>query len=470
MITFIHKLGHRSGHTRLAVGVGLAAVWVAVHPSLAQVSTTATVDTSVLGAALNPAGLTITSVTIHNGVAGQFGTYNNFERLPVTIRPGIVLSSGDVTDLTPILGASEPGYDPASPPGKVNTQMNAEPVTGGTPEFDDFGSHSGNIENFNGSYDVAALRVDFSLEDDSSVKFDFLFGSVEFPFWTSQFTDSFLVFLDGTSRADQITLDFAGNAVQVGSSFAGLETTTDQNTAFSDPHAVIHHLTTTSPVIGGGDHYLIFEVGDVNDHILDSAVFISNLRAEAGPAGTHETEDPPYADCPRITAQPVDSGACAGGAASYSVAAVGAGTLSYEWQVRTASETWASLASGPVLLPCGGVAQATDPTNATTVVSITPCPGVDSYRVRCRVSNACGDVTSQRAIFTISAACCDSIDFNHDTLFPDTADIDDFLTVFSGGGCSTGTCGDIDFNNDGLFPDTADIDALLRVFSGGPCG
>ncbi|MFO0832889.1 MAG: LamG-like jellyroll fold domain-containing protein [Phycisphaerales bacterium] len=64
---------------------------------------------------------------------------------------------------------------------------------------------------------------------------------------------------------------------------------------------------------------------------------------------------------------------------------------------------------------------------------------------------------------------CDPTDFNHDGLFPDTADIDDFLSVFSGGPCSTGTCGDIDFNNDGLFPDTADIDALLSVFSGGPC-
>ena len=64
---------------------------------------------------------------------------------------------------------------------------------------------------------------------------------------------------------------------------------------------------------------------------------------------------------------------------------------------------------------------------------------------------------------------CDPIDFNNDGLFPDTADIEDFLSVFSGGPCSTGTCGDIDFNNDGLFPDTLDIDALLSVFSGGPC-
>jgi hypothetical protein len=30
-------------------------------------------------------------------------------------------------------------------------------------------------------------------------------------------------------------------------------------------------------------------------------------------------------------------------------------------------------------------------------------------------------------------------------------------------------CNDIDFNNDGLFPDTLDIDAYLSVFSGGPC-
>ncbi len=64
---------------------------------------------------------------------------------------------------------------------------------------------------------------------------------------------------------------------------------------------------------------------------------------------------------------------------------------------------------------------------------------------------------------------CDPIDFNLDGLFPDTADIDDYLSVFSGGPCSTGTCGDIDFNNDGLFPDTLDIDSLLSVFSGGPC-
>ncbi len=75
-------------------------------------------------------------------------------------------------------------------------------------------------------------------------------------------------------------------------------------------------------------------------------------------------------------------------------------------------------------------------------------------------------------VFCGSAGCpgpCDSIDYNRDGLFPDTADIDDFLSVFSGGPCSSGACADVDFNNDGLFPDTEDLGTLLTVFSGGPC-
>ncbi len=64
---------------------------------------------------------------------------------------------------------------------------------------------------------------------------------------------------------------------------------------------------------------------------------------------------------------------------------------------------------------------------------------------------------------------CDTIDFNGDGLFPDTDDISQFILVFGGGACPTGTCGDIDYNNDGLFPDTLDISALISVFGGGDC-
>lgn len=260
--------------------------------ALGSVTTTPTTDTSALGDALGASGgLTIDNVEILNGLPGQFGAYTNFVLPPVTIHSGIVLSSGHVGDLGPIPGATEPDYDPASPPPQVNSQMYPFDEAGGTPEFDAYGFTAGGIENFFGSYDVAALRVDFTLDEDSPVKFDFIFGSVEFPYWTSQFTDAFLVFLDGTAPENQITFDSQGNAVQVGSSFAGLETTADQNSAFSNPHGLVHHLTTTTETLSKGKHFLIFEVGDVNDHILDSAVFIAQLRAEAGDPGTDPTED-----------------------------------------------------------------------------------------------------------------------------------------------------------------------------------
>ncbi|HYF15026.1 MAG TPA: glycoside hydrolase family 15 protein [Phycisphaerales bacterium] len=64
---------------------------------------------------------------------------------------------------------------------------------------------------------------------------------------------------------------------------------------------------------------------------------------------------------------------------------------------------------------------------------------------------------------------CDSIDFNGDQLFPDNQDLEDFLSVFGGGPCSTGMCADIDFNNDQLFPDNQDLEAFFSVFGGGPC-
>jgi len=260
--------------------------------TLGAVSTTVTTSSNVLAAALSPSGgLEIDDVEAVHGMPGQVGTFTNFVTPPVTIHDGIVLSSGSVAQLGPIPGATEPDYDPASPPPQVNSPMFPWPQTGGTPEFDTYGFTDGGIENFFGSFDVAAVRVDFTLDEDSPVKFDFIFGSVEYPYWTSQFTDAFLVFLDGTDPSQQITFDSNGNAVQVGSSFAGLETTADQNCAFSNPHGLIHHLTTTTERLDKGPHFLIFEVADVNDQILDSGVFIARLRAELGDPGTEPTED-----------------------------------------------------------------------------------------------------------------------------------------------------------------------------------
>jgi PEP-CTERM motif len=248
-------------------------------------SITQTTNTSALGAALGGGGLTINSVAITNGAAGQFGTYTGFTSAPVTIGDGVVLSTGQVTQTTSAF---------VSPSSSPSTDFNS----GGTAAFNTYGP--GNIDNFQDSNDVASLTVNFTLGSASQVGFDFVFGSVEYPVFTSSFTDAFLAFLDGTAPANQIVFDGAGNPVQVGNTFASALTTADTNTAFAGVHGLMKLQTFTLNPLAAGAHTLTFQIGDVNDGILDSAVFLSNFHAGTGTGGT-KPPDPPGGTVPEPT-------------------------------------------------------------------------------------------------------------------------------------------------------------------------
>ncbi|MFO0831410.1 MAG: serine hydrolase [Phycisphaerales bacterium] len=141
--------------------------------------------------------------------------------------------------------------------------------------------------------------------------------------------------------------------------------------------------------------------------------------------------------------------------------AAGSGVRTYQWQ-RYVNNAWTNISNA-----------ANQFSGATTgTLHVLDCQQSDERTYRCTVSDVCGSDTSIPAQLTVNPPpppTCDDIDFNNDGLFPDTQDIDDFLSVFSGGPCGSGMCADIDFNNDGLFPDTQDIDAFLSVFSGGAC-
>jgi hypothetical protein len=103
-----------------------------------------------------------------------------------------------------------------------------------------------------------------------------------------------------------------------------------------------------------------------------------------------------------------------------------------------------------------------------TASFVAPSPG-GAYLVRIQRTQPFG------GDYTLTLApVCDAIDFNRDTLFPDSGDLDDFIAVLAGGpsACSTFPapgCSDIDFNNDGLFPDSGDLDAFLWRLGGGAC-
>ena len=240
--------------------------------SVSGLSVTQTTDGTALGTALGGGGgLTIDSASVTNGAASQFGTFTGFTSPPVISADGIVLSSGKAVDTT---------ADSYSFLNFPSTNTGAL----GTAEFDAYGP--GHIINFNDSHDVAALMVSFTLSSASQVGFDFIFGSVEYPTFVGTFTDSFLAFLDGTAVTDQIVFDSSNQAVQVGSTFSNALTTADTNSAFQDPHGLVQ-LQTFTNTLSAGSHTIVFEVGDVNDHILDSAAFISNLHAGPGIVGTN---------------------------------------------------------------------------------------------------------------------------------------------------------------------------------------
>jgi hypothetical protein len=101
-----------------------------------------------------------------------------------------------------------------------------------------------------------------------------------------------------------------------------------------------------------------------------------------------------------------------------------------------------------------------------------PVVAAQNYTIRVGGSGTATGTGTLTAVCTPAGPSCDSIDFNNDDVSPDIQDIDDFLSVFGGGPCSTDPtpgCNDIDFNNDDVSPDIVDINAFLSVFGGGPC-
>ena len=163
---------------------------------------------------------------------------------------------------------------------------------------------------------------------------------------------------------------------------------------------------------------------------------------------------------PQITLQPEAAAVCPGGGAAFTMNVADASGVEFRWRRNRELLSDGPLAGG------GTVAGAATPT--LTLTGVAP---VDAGSYDCIATTQCGTVYTVAAALTVQSACCDSIDFNGDGLYPDNQDLVDFVTVFGGGACSNDpNCGDLDFNNDGLFPDNEDIFALFRVFGGGECG
>ena len=284
--TTLDRSRRYGGRPVLAASLGAAALASALllAGEASALAVTMTSDAGDLTSALvpNQAAFEAISATFTLGDARQIGVYEGFSLPPITIADGVVMSTGDVLDT------------PAPWKGEQTTVIGG----GSTAEID--GYAPANVQNFNDAHDAAVLAVEFELADESAIAFDFIFGSVEYPNWGANYTDSFLAFLDGV----QISFDANGDPVGVGTSFSGLVRTDDNNTMFTgvgssaDAHGVIPKLTTRSQTLDAGQHTLLFEIFDVNDELLDSAVFISNFRLAANAGGPVTEPEDEFEDVP----------------------------------------------------------------------------------------------------------------------------------------------------------------------------
>lgn len=245
--------------TALAVAVALAVA----GPAQALTVTTTTDGNALQNAFVaNPGDFSFLFTTYSVGAASQVGTYSGFTSPPVTFGNGVVLSTGPAANVV----AGSP----------TSTSLGH----GSTAQIDAYAP--GKIANWAASFDAAQLTVVFELTAPSAIAFDLIFGSVEFPTFTSNYTDGFYAFLND----EQISFDVNGDPVQVGASFASELRTDDTNTIFQDPHGLIGPLTTTSATLAAGvQHTLNLVVADTNDDHLDSAAFLRNFRLSSNDGG-----------------------------------------------------------------------------------------------------------------------------------------------------------------------------------------
>jgi hypothetical protein len=150
----------------------------------------------------------------------------------------------------------------------------------------------------------------------------------------------------------------------------------------------------------------------------------------------------------------------------------GTGPLNYQWQKQNLAGDWIDMIDDAFCTVSYLGTNFNYKAVRTSQLRVGFLDNIWQGNYRCVVTGPCGTVTSDQVTIAAPGNNCDSIDFNRDGLFPDDADLVDFLSVLAGGPCTTDPtpgCSDIDYNNDGLFPDDSDLISFLRVLAGGSC-
>ena len=125
--------------------------------------------------------------------------------------------------------------------------------------------------------------------------------------------------------------------------------------------------------------------------LLISILLTTAIGAVATPiSGAGVNEWPVVA----FSQHPLPGTACAGGTATFSVAATGTGTLTYQWYVSTnGGGAWSPVANGSTYTNV----------NTASLSVLVATPSMNSYLYRCEVTDNAGTTPSNAALLTVSA-------------------------------------------------------------------
>jgi hypothetical protein len=233
-----------------------------------------------------PAGVKTNAITLI-GEKTQSGLYRNFPVLDgKTIDDGILLSTGDANSIN---DSDSKIFSP-----ELDKDVNPNPAFQ-RQEILDIAQATANTVDSVGKYeiyDLSSYKLSFTTNDTiKSFSVDFVYGSLEFPvFLYSNYNDLFLIFIDGKN----IALDNQGKAISVGNNFFKVVNTPividsqgkieyDSTSLVGILNPVILIPGLTPPLraqdnLKPGTHTLEFVIADINDGLLNSSVFLANLR------------------------------------------------------------------------------------------------------------------------------------------------------------------------------------------------
>jgi hypothetical protein len=252
---------------------------------------TGTTDATTLVNAIVGPGITVVGGPSYTGVTDQSGTFTGGTASGIGIDQGIVLTSGDGTDIDgPNATTVETKSDENPGADDISTDL-------GLAGDSDLNTLSGQT-----TFDAAVLEFIFQFGDGSmggDLFFNFVFGSEEYiNYVDTEFNDVFGFFVDGENiglvpgTSDPITINTVNDSFNSAFYRNNVENTNSLPVLGLSNHfdGLTTVITAQKLGLGVGKHSMKFAVADASDHILDAGVFIQG--------GTFSSEPPPNVAIP----------------------------------------------------------------------------------------------------------------------------------------------------------------------------